>query len=235
MESAKRILIVEDERDLAEVLGYNLRRAGYATEVVHEGAAGLSAARQQSPDLVILDVMLPKMSGYDVARGLRNDPTTSSIPILMLTARVGEADQVTGLSAGADDYVTKPFSMKVLLARVEALLRRAPRSEGGAVRLSAGLIEADLGSHVVTVDGQVAKLTLTEFKLLTALMGAPQRVLSRNELISRVMGPGVVVTSRTIDVHVAALRKKLGEQGAFIHTIRGVGYQLTTPAATPAR
>lgn len=230
MDRAKRILVVEDERDLAELLVYNLQKAGHAPAAVHDGAAAVAAVRQSPPDLVILDVMLPKSSGFDVARTIRTDPTTANVPILMVTARASENDQIGGLGVGADDYVTKPFSMKVLLARVDALLRRAPRSEGGSVRLRVGGIEADLGSHSVTVDGAPIKLTLTEFKLLAALLAAPRRVLGRTELISRVMGPGVVVTARTIDVHVAALRKKLGEHGALIHTIRGVGYQLMVPA-----
>lgn len=225
----KRILVVEDERDLAEMLGYNLKRAGYHALLAHDGAEGLALARQALPDLVLLDLMLPALSGIEVARQLRADPATSGISIVMLTARAEETDQIAGLSIGADDYVTKPFSMKVLLARVEALLRRSSEAarpgNGPAVRL--GPIEADLSSHRVLVDGVEMKLTLTEFKLLVALLQAPQRVLSRNDLITRVMGPGIVVTARTIDVHIAAIRKKLGDHGPMIRTVRGVGYQLS--------
>jgi DNA-binding response OmpR family regulator len=232
----KRILVVEDERDLAEMLGYNLKRAGYHALLAHDGAEGLALARQALPDLVLLDLMLPALSGIEVARQLRADPATSGISIVMLTARAEETDQIAGLSIGADDYVTKPFSMKVLLARVEALLRRSSEAArpgtGPAVRL--GPIEADLSSHRVLVDGVEMKLTLTEFKLLVALLQAPQRVLSRNDLITRVMGPGIVVTARTIDVHIAAIRKKLGDHGPMIRTVRGVGYQLSQDRSASA-
>jgi two-component system phosphate regulon response regulator PhoB len=234
----KRLLVVEDERDLAEMLAYNLKRAGYQVSLAHDGAEGLNLARQQVPDLVLLDIMLPAMSGIEVARQLRTDPMTSGIGIVMLTARAEETDQVAGLAIGADDYVTKPFSMKVLLARVEALLRRAAEGTraasgsagsqpGGGTSVRVGPVEADLSSHRATVDGQEIKLTLTEFRLLVALLQTPKRVLTRSDLITRVMGPGIVVTARTIDVHIAAIRKKLGEHGPMIRTVRGVGYQLS--------
>ena len=236
MTHTKRILVVEDERDLAEMLAYNLKRAGYHAVVAHDGAEGLAMARQIIPDLVLLDVMLPAMNGIEVARLLRTDPTTAGVSIVMLTARAEETDQIAGLSIGADDYVTKPFSPKILLARIEALLRRSGDARGAvsgpSVRV--GPIEADLSSHRVLVDGVEIKLTLTEFKLLVALLQAPQRVLSRNDLITRVMGPGIVVTARTIDVHIAAIRKKLGEHGPMIRTVRGVGYQLTQDRAAGA-
>jgi len=241
----RRILVVEDEKDLAELVAFNLKKHGFQAQIVGDGGTALRAVAQQLPDLIILDVMLPVMSGLDVARQLRTNPKTAAMPILMLTARSDETDQLAGLSVGADDYVTKPFSMKVLLARVTSLLRRTPGTDTDGSILRIGPITADLGAHLIMVDGQDTKLTLTEFKLLAALLGAPKRVLSRNELISRVMGPGVVVTSRTIDVHVAALRKKLDRAGGMIRTIRGVGYQLldappdtsraaaAEPAATP--
>lgn len=233
---SRRILVVEDERDLASMLEYNLKRAGYLPIVWHDGARALEMARSAPPDLVILDLMLPGMPGLEVARHLRSHVSTQAIPILMLTARAEETDQVAGLAAGADDYVTKPFSMKVLLARVEALLRRAAPSggEGNTGLITVGLIVADPASHIVTVEGQIIKLTLTEFRLLLALLQSPKRVLSRNELIARVMGPGIVVTARTIDVHVASIRKKLLAAGGQIRTIRGVGYQLGTEAEANA-
>jgi DNA-binding response OmpR family regulator len=233
---SRRILVVEDERDLASMLEYNLKRAGYLPIVWHDGARALEMAKSAPPDLVILDLMLPGMPGLEVARHLRSHVSTQAIPILMLTARAEETDQVAGLAAGADDYVTKPFSMKVLLARVEALLRRAApiNADGSAGLITVGLIVADPSSHVVTVEGQIIKLTLTEFRLLLALLQSPKRVLSRNELIARVMGPGIVVTARTIDVHVASIRKKLNAAGGQIRTIRGVGYQLGTEAEANA-
>lgn len=225
--SAKRVLVVEDERDLAEILVYNLQRAGYQVQAIHDGVAAVAACRQTPPDLVLLDIMLPRLSGIEVARQLRADPALAETPILMLTARAEEADQLAGLSVGADDYVVKPFSMRVLMARVAAILRRsAPAEDEGPGVVKVGMVEADLGRHAVTVAGQELKLTLTEFKLLVAMLRSPRRVLSRNDLITRVMGPGIVVTARTVDVHVAAIRKKLGAAGYMIRTIRGVGYQV---------
>jgi two-component system phosphate regulon response regulator PhoB len=225
--STKHVLVVEDERDLAEILVYNLQRAGYQVRAVHDGAAALAACRERAPDLILLDVMLPKASGIEVARQLRADPRLGKTPILMLTARAEEADQLTGLNVGADDYVTKPFSMRLLMARVGALLRRTVSTDPEPGQLKVGAIEADLNAHVITASGSELKLTLTEFKILVALLQFPRRVLSRNDLIARVMGPGIVVTARTIDVHVAAIRKKLGPLGGMIRTIRGVGYQLS--------
>ncbi len=237
MSSAKRILVVEDERDLADLLTYNLKKNGFDAISARDGNAALAALRSGAPDLVILDLMLPGVPGIEIARQIRTNPRTAEIPILILTARADEADQLTGLAVGADDYVTKPFSMKVLLARVQALFRRKSGSEAQESRLQLGPITADLAAHVVAVDGKDTKLTLTEFKLLTALLQAPSRVLSRSELINRVMGPGIIVTSRTIDVHVAALRRKLGQAGGMIRTIRGVGYQIipTPESADEAR
>lgn len=242
--AGKRILIVEDERDLAEMLSYNLTRAGYAPIVAQDGPRAIQLAQASPPDGVILDLMLPGLGGLEVARVLRETPSTTSIPILMLTARAEEADELAGLAAGADDYVTKPFSVRVLLARVEALLRRVPSvadvagtpgnagasgspADGAGHQITLGLVHADLDQHSITSDGQPVKLTLTEFKLLVALMASPKRVLSRNELIAKVMGSGIIVTSRTIDVHIAAIRKKLGHAGGQIRTVRGVGYQMS--------
>ncbi|MBY0308454.1 MAG: response regulator [Phycisphaerales bacterium] len=235
----RRVLVAEDERDLAEMLSYNLSRAGYSPTVAGDGSRALQLAQSSPPDCILLDLMLPGLGGLEVARVLRETPSTTSIPILMLTARAQEADELAGLAAGADDYVTKPFSVKVLLARIEALLRRvpltqvadAPAAAGGAgKRLSVGLVEADVDQHTVTSDNRPVKPTLTEFKLLVALMASPTRILSRNELIAKVMGSGIVVTARTIDVHIAAIRKKLGPAGNQIRTVRGVGYQMTAEA-----
>lgn len=222
-------MVVEDERDLADMVAYNLTKVGHLPIVVHDGIRAVQVAQGHPPDLVVLDLMLPGLSGLDVARELRGMAATAAVPILMLTARVEEADQVAGLAVGADDYVTKPFSMKVLMARVEALLRRVPPQPEGeqeAGTVAFGPIVADLAAHSVSVDGVPARLTVTEFKLLVALLQSPRRVLSRADLIARVMGPGIIVTARTIDVHVASIRKKLGPYGNYLRTIRGVGYQL---------
>ncbi len=230
MSEDKRILIIEDETDLADLVGYNLRKAGYRTEAAADGTAGLRRATEERPDLVILDVMMPNLSGLQVAKLLRTDPKTSSIPILMLTAKGEEADQVAGLSVGADDYVTKPFSMKVLLARVEALLRRqraAAAGDDAHDALTLGPVRVDLSNHETWVHEKNVKLTLTEFRLLTALMRKPGRAIRRADLMYSAMGPGVLVTARTIDVHMAAIRKKLGDAGGMIRTIRGVGYLMS--------
>ena len=225
----KHILIVEDERDLADILGYNLTKAGYKVTIIHDGTAALAAIRKgPAPDLIILDLMLPGVSGTEIARQARTSPATARIPILMLTAKAEEADVVAGLTIGADDYVTKPYSTKVVLARVDALLRRVNSpTDGSSTLVTVGPLAADLAVHSITLESVELKLTLTEFKLLVALMQAPKRVLARNDLISRVMGAGIVITSRTIDVHIAAIRKKLGQYGDMIRTVRGVGYQLS--------
>lgn len=226
----RQILVVEDERDLADMIAYNLKRASHAATIAHDGLRAVQLAITAPPDLVILDLMLPGLPGLDVCKQLRANPLTANVPILMLTAKAEETDELAGLAVGADDYLTKPFSMKVLMARVDALLRRsAPggTSEVGSGTVNLGLVAADLGAHLVKVEGQEIRLTLTEFKLLVALMQSPKRVLSRADLIARVMGPGIIVTARTIDVHIASIRKKLNNAGNQIRTIRGVGYQMS--------
>ena len=226
--SRKRVLIVEDERDMAELVAMRLRKEGYQVEVAHDGARGLEKVRSSPPDLVLLDVMLPEMSGTDVAAAIRGDPRTAGVPIIMLTARSEESDIVVGLKFGADDYVTKPFSMSVLLARIDAVLRRAgaPRDDGkGLMRV--GTIEIDTQRHEVRVGGRPVALTLTEFRLLAALAAARGRVLSRNQLMDQALGLDVVVTDRTIDVHMTGLRKKLGAARECLQTVRGVGYRLS--------
>ncbi len=225
MSTIKRIVVVEDEADLSELLSYNLRRAGYEVEACRDGNSGLRRILDIVPDLVILDVMLPHLNGLQIARQMRTNPKTAQTPILMLTAKVEEVDQIAGLQVGADDYVTKPFSMKVLLARVEAMLRRAKTSRMEADdALEVSGIRIDLSTHEVTVRGEAIKLTLTEFRLLVAIVRGKGKVLSRADLMYTAMGPDVLVTTRTIDVHVAAIRKKLGTCGAKIRTVRGVGY-----------
>jgi two-component system phosphate regulon response regulator PhoB len=226
MSTPNRILIVEDEADLAELISYNLRKAGMETEICKDGSSGLRRALESVPDLVVLDLMLPHVSGLQIARQLRTSPKTAQTPILMLTAKAEEVDQVAGLEVGADDYVTKPFSMKVLIARVEALLRRARAggpSEASDIIEIAG-VRIDLATHEVSVRGEGIKLTLTEFRLLVALIRGRGKVLSRADLMYTAMGPDVLVTTRTIDVHVAAIRKKLKTSGGCIRTVRGVGY-----------
>lgn len=227
--SGKLILVVDDERDLVESLVYTLGKAGYQTAVAATGRAALDAVASRRPDLVLLDIMLPELSGTEVAARLRTNPQTADLPIVMLTAKGEEVDQIVGLTVGADDYIPKPFSMKVLLARIEAVLRRSGRSSAPAEQrlLSMGPVQVNLETHEASVDGELVKLTLTEFRLLASLIQASGRVLSRGVLMSKAMGPGVMVTERTIDVHVTAIRKKLGPASPIIKTVRGVGYRAT--------
>ena len=183
---------------------------GYDTVAAHDGPTGLDLARKQKPDLVILDVMMPGLSGRDVTVALKGDPDTATLPILMLTAKTEETDIIVGLSMGADDYVTKPFSMKVLMARVAAVLRRKASMEPANAILAVGSLVIDQSKHEVTVAGRPVNLTPTEFKLLTAIISARGRVLSRDQLMDRAMGTDVFVTDRAIDVHITAVRKNLG-------------------------
>jgi two-component system phosphate regulon response regulator PhoB len=219
------VLVVEDERDLAELLALHLGRAGYQTFTAHEGHRALELASAHRPTAIILDVMLPGLSGTEIAARVRADPALRDTLILMLTARAEEVDQLVGLAVGADDYMTKPFSVKVLLARLEALLRRAAPRRADAPILRLGKVELNTDTHETSAAGEAVRLTLTEFRILAALLGAGGRVLSRHELVSKAIGPGISVTDRTIDVHMTALRKKLGSQGGLIHTVRGVGYR----------
>lgn len=224
----KRVLVVEDERDLNELVSFNLQRNGFDVISAFTGNEGLQKARTESPDLIVLDIMLPGIDGTEVTRQLKGDPKTAQIPIIMLTARSEETDVVVGLKLGADDYVTKPFSMKILLARLESLSRRLDQNTTPDVTqtLKAGPLEMDLSRHEVTVNGTDVKLTLTEFKLLAALVQARGRVLSRDQLMDKAMGSDVFVTDRAIDVHVTSIRRKLGEAAGLVHTVRGVGYRL---------
>lgn len=230
MSKDKAILIVEDEPDLGELLSYNLGREGYRCRRVSDGDAALSEVRRLPPDLVILDRMLPGQSGDQVITELRRDSRYAPIPILMLTAKADEADELVGFALGADDYVSKPFAMKLLLARVAALFRRGERSETVGEVLSDGPIVLDQSRHEVTVDATPLALTATEFRILYALMAARGRVLDRDHLIDSVLGPMVAVTDRTIDVHVAAVRRKLGTAAGWVQTVRSVGYAFRPPA-----
>ena len=212
---------------MAELVAMRLRREGYLVEVAPDGLRALETIRAAVPDLAIVDIMLPVLSGTDLVTELRQDPRTSTVPIIMMTAKGEETDIVVGLRLGADDYVTKPFSMSVLVARVAAVLRRAAAMREGAKGLRRfGPITLDADRHVVEVGGRPVDLTVTEFRLLTALAGARGRVLNRNQLVDQAIGINAVVTDRTVDVHLTALRRKLGEARACIQTVRGVGYRL---------
>ena len=231
----KRVVIVEDERDMAELVALRLGREHYLVEVAYDGRQALRLIRNAPPDLVLLDIMLPGLSGTDVLSRLREDPRTAHVPVIMLTAKSEEPDVVVGLQLGADDYVTKPFSMSVLLARIATVLRRSGEAApaGGSRVLTAGPIRIDQAQHQVEVAGQPVSLTLTEFRLLVAIVAGRGRVLSRNQLMDQALGMDAVVTDRTIDVHMAGLRRKLGDARACVETVRGVGYRLAVAQNEP--
>jgi len=226
----RTILVVDDERDLVDLISYNLTRHGFGVLTALDGNDAIDVATRELPDLICLDLMMPGLDGIEVARRLKSDPRTNQIPIVMLTAKGEETDVVVGLTLGADDYVTKPFSMKILLARLSSVLRRAEQGASAesteAGILKAGPLTIDTSKHEVSVNGEPARLTLTEFKLLTALVNARGRVLTRDQLMDKAMGSDVFVTDRAIDVHVTAIRKKLGVANWLVHTVRGVGYRL---------
>lgn len=229
-----RILIIEDEPDLAGLLLYNLKAEGFDVDSANTGASGLQKAQAQKPDLVILDLMLPDISGSDVARMIKGDPQLRSTRVVMVTAKGTESDRVTGLELGADDYVVKPFSVKELVLRVKAVLRRTdiptPGSKSSEV-LSAGDISLDTGRHEVKVKGVVVPLTALEFRLLKTLLERPGRVQTREVLLSDVWGIDAEITTRTVDTHIKRLREKLGPASDIVETVRGVGYKLIPPGA----
>lgn len=225
------ILIVEDDRSLADVLDYNLKQDGYDTLVANDGKEGLMQAKLRGPDLLVLDLMLPGIDGLEICRRLRADPVTQDTLILMLTAKSEETDQVVGFSVGADDYVSKPFSVKILLERVRALLRRQKgKAQQGDVLVSQGIL-VDRERHRVTANEELLDLTPSEFGLLEALIRQPGRVFSRSELIDSALGGDSLVLERTIDVHIRALRKKMLGCADLIETVRGIGYRFRDPMA----
>jgi two-component system phosphate regulon response regulator PhoB len=227
-----KILVVEDERDVATAVRHVLGKEGHAVTVVWDGKAAIETAQRERPNLVILDLMLPELSGTEVMKTLKADPVTRAIPILLLTARSEEIDRILGFELGADDYVTKPFSIRELALRVRALLKRgtAPSERERRV-LQAGPILLDLESHKVEVREEVVVLTITEFRLLADLVRARGRVRTREALLSEVWGYDSEVLSRTVDTHVRRLRAKLGPAADWLRTIRGVGYRLDEPNA----
>ncbi|HVP11420.1 MAG TPA: response regulator [Phycisphaerae bacterium] len=231
MPAGKSILVVEDEADLAELLRYNLERDGYACRCVLDGKSALTEVGRSLPDMILLDRMLPGLSGDEVIAQLKRKPRTAAIPTVMLTAKAEESDALVGFALGADDYVSKPFSMRLLLARIAAIFRRIDAPDSNQHVLSAGPIQVDIDRHELTVDGASISVTAMEFRILRVLLEAKGRVLSRGQMIDTVLGQEVVVTDRTVDVHITSLRKKLGTAGGWIHTVRGVGYALREPVS----
>lgn len=222
----KKILIVEDEEDVQELIQYNLRKNGYQCEAALDGKTALTKAETTKPDLVLLDLMIPKIDGLQVCRTLKSSTNLSRIPVIILTAKGTESDVVAGLEAGADDYITKPFSPQVLLARIKAVLRRAeapPPNNKSVIKIHN--IEIDPVRHRTFINGKEVELTSTEFKMLHFLAARPGWVFTRYQIVDAVHGPDYPVTDRSVDVQIVGLRKKLGKAGDLIETVRGVGYR----------
>ncbi|MDB4955663.1 MAG: two component transcriptional regulator, winged helix family [Myxococcales bacterium] len=220
------VLVIEDEVDLATTLEYNLRSEGFAVRLAHSGRQGLaSASSDPVPDVIVLDLMLPDLAGTEICRRLREQERTRDVPVIMCTAKGEEIDRVVGFEVGADDYVVKPFSVRELILRIRALLRRAHRTEGEPSLMRFGRLKIDRDAHRAWVDEVELSLTALEFRLLHAFLSRRGRVQSRDALLSDVWGIDADVTTRTVDTHVKRLREKLGEAGAYIETLRGVGYR----------
>ncbi len=226
----KRVLIVEDEPEIADLIRFHVEREGLSARSVASGKLALDAVRHDAPDVVVLDLMLPDLDGLEVCRRLKQNPDTRGIPILMVSAKGEETDIVSGIELGADDYVTKPFSAKILIARLKNILRRGEAGDSevtpaGRVTLRGGSLVIDAERHRVLCEGRPIELTVTEFGVLHHLASKPGFVRTRDQIIAAVHGKSTVLTSRTVDVHVTALRRKLGELSECIETVRGVGYR----------
>lgn len=231
MSTKKRILIVEDEPEIANLIRMHMDRNGFAADMVHSGKAGIVEIEQNMPDCVLLDLMLPDLDGLEVCRRLRRAPKTENLPIIIVSAKGEEADVVAGIELGADDYIAKPFSPRVLVARVKSVLRRTSPAESqekanGVITL-ANELEIDTERHRVSVRGEPLSLTITEFSILKYLAARPGFVRTRDQIIASVHGGNTILSSRTVDVHVTALRRKLEGAGRIIETVRGVGYRLS--------
>ncbi|HJK95885.1 MAG TPA: response regulator transcription factor [Polyangiaceae bacterium LLY-WYZ-14_1] len=231
-----RILVVEDEADLAELVAYNLKQEGYVVATARDGSSALSEVRRQRPDLVVLDVMLPDISGTEVCRRIRRDAATERLPVVMLTAKGEEVDRIVGFEVGADDYIPKPFSPRELVLRVAAVLRRSqPSAETvDAEAIEVGALLIDVPRHRVQVREEEIPLTALEFKLLLDLASRRGRVQTRDALLERVWGYAPGIETRTVDTHVKRLREKLGEASEYIETVRGVGYRMREEAEARA-
>ena len=225
--SNEKIFIVEDEPDILDVISYSLNREGFQIESSLNGAESIELLQQFKPDLILLDLMLPGMGGLDVCRHLKNDELSKHIPIIMVTAKGEESDIVLGLGLGADDYISKPFSPRELIARVKAVLRRSRESDHKrkSEKIGWGRLLIDTTKHKVVLEGSEIKLTATEFRLLTYLASSPGQVFSRDQLLDQAFDRNMVVVDRNIDVHIRAIRKKIDADQYYIETVRGVGYR----------
>lgn len=222
----EKIVIIEDDEDILELVRYNLVREGFTVSTALSGEEGIPLTRSFNPDVVILDLMLPGVNGFDVCRILKGEPATQAIPIVMLTAKGEESDIVAGLELGADDYITKPFSVKVLIARIRALLRRKSKAAADTTAtIRMGDLEIRPGRHEVLIRGKPVELTYSEFAILHYLASRPGWVFTRYQIVDAVHGEDHPVSDRSVDVQIVGLRKKLGEYGAYIVTVRGVGYR----------
>jgi DNA-binding response OmpR family regulator len=219
------VLVIDDEKDLVELVRYNLEKEQFHAITAFDGASAVEIAMKHRPELIILDLMMPGMNGLEVCRVLRADEKTRDIPIIMLTARTSETDRVVGLEMGADDYVTKPFSPRELVARVRAVLRRTSGPKEKTKVIKRGLLVIDIDAREVTYEGKAIVLTATEFRILEYLANRPGRVVTRDSIIDAALGQNTAVMDRTIDVHITALRRKLGSGGEMIETVRGFGYK----------
>jgi two-component system phosphate regulon response regulator PhoB len=229
--SSKTILVVDDEEDILELLDYNLTKEGFRVVRAASGEKALDLAKTERPDLVVLDLMLPGLDGLEVCKRIRSNRSTADIPIVMLTAKGEEADIVLGLELGADDYVTKPFSPRVLTARIRSALRRRPRSSAvDDAPIKIGGIEIDTARHEVLAGGKPVRLTYTEYEILSFLARRPGWVFTRYQIVEAVRGEEYAVTDRSVDVQIVGLRKKLGKHGSLVETVRGVGYRFKEPA-----
>ncbi len=222
----KSILIIEDESDLAELVAFNLENEGYQTIIALNGPDGLARARADSPDLILLDLMLPGMLGTEICKLLKSSNKTAGIPVIMLTAKGDEIDRVVGFEVGADDYVVKPFSTRELVLRVKAVMRRTVAEENSSIVIKVGSISIDTDRHIVAVDSNEVVLTTTEFKLLQSLAERLGRVQSRDRLLKDIWGISHIGDTRTVDTHITRLRTKLGGAGEMIKTVRGFGYKM---------
>jgi DNA-binding response OmpR family regulator len=220
-----KILVVDDEPEAVELLEFNLKQAGYAVTTAGDGAEALKKARTQTPDMIVLDVMLPEMDGFEICKSLRLDSTTAKIPIIMLTAKAAEIDRVLGLELGADDYLTKPFSPRELLLRIKKILARGQTEEKLRDQLRFGDLLIDVPRHIASWKGRTIELTATEFRLLTVLAQRAGRVQSRDHLLRDVWEYDSLIDTRTVDTHMRRLREKLGAASKHLDTVRGVGYR----------
>ena len=225
----KKILIVEDDDDIRELIAFNLEMSGYGILKCDNGEEAINLAVEHQPDLILLDVMLPGISGFDVCKKIKKNSRLQNIPVIMLTARTDDEDIITGLETGADDYITKPFRPKILLARIKTALRRTDTEDKNMDKLvEIHGITVDPGRHEVLLNGESVHLSVTEFAILEYLAKNPGFVFSRNQIIDSVKGDGYAVTERSVDVQILGIRKKLGDYGRFIETVRGIGYRMVS-------